>query len=141
MYDKRSNERNEKLKKEREKRQKQQEKYNEAFNNWTKNYQPYSMGKYKFEDIYDEKGDIKNFKLWREMCDFVSSEKRKKYDSWKDYDFGSMFGNKTPAIKEEDKGIYKKFYRKLAMEFHPDKCGDDGHAMQLVNDLKSSWGI
>lgn len=140
-YDKRSSERFSKRQKEQEKRKKQKEKFDEAFDDWYKNYQPYSMGKYRFSDIWNENGDIKNFKLWREMTDFVNAEKRKKYDGWKNYDFGNLFGNNTPAIKEEDKGIYKKFYRKLAMEFHPDKCGDNGHAMQLANNLKEQWGI
>lgn len=123
-------------------RQEQQKKYDEALENWTKNYQPYSMGKYKFEDLWDEKGDIKNYKLWREMCDFVSQQKRANYDKWKDYDFAGMFGgNNTPAIKEEDKPQYKRLFRILAKQCHPDIVKDDGTLMQLANKLKEQWGV
>jgi hypothetical protein len=139
-YNVRSNKRFEKRKKEQERIKKQKEKFDEAFDDWYKNYQPYSMGKYSFSDIWDEKGDIKNFKLWREMTDFVSQEKRKQYDSWKNYDFGKMFGNNTPVIKEEDKPMYKKCYKKLALAFHPDKGGSQ-EEMQFVNHLKEEWGI
>ena len=45
------------------------------------------------------------------------------------------------VIKEEDKPIYKKMYRVLAMNFHPDIIKDDGYAMKLINELKKEWGI
>lgn len=99
------------------------------------------MGKYKFEDIWDENGQVKNYKLWNEMTTFCNQQRSKQYDSsWKDYDFGKMFGNNTPAIKEEDKPLYKKMYKKLAMVCHPDK-GGTLEDMQFVNKLKEDWGI
>jgi len=141
-YNERSNIRFAKQSKEREKIRKQQEKYEKILKEWKELYQPYSMGKWQFSDLYNEKGDIKNWTKYREMTDFVRAEKKKKQDQYSNYDFGGMFGgNSSITVKEEEKPIYKQFYRKLAMEFHPDKCKDDGHAMQLINDLKSNWGI
>jgi len=140
-YEKRQEKRDEADRIARELRQNKQNRYEEAYNLWKTSYQPYSMGKYKFEDIWDKYGEINNYKLWREMCDFVDSQKKAQQDKWKNYDFGGVFGNNSVAIKEEDKSMYKQFYRKLAMEFHPDKNGGDTKAMQLVNELKNTWGI
>ena len=140
-YEKRQEKRDETDRIARELRQQKQKRYEEAYNLWKTSYQPYSMGKYKFEDIWDEYGEINNYKLWRELCDFVDSQRKTQQDRWKDYDFGGMFGSGSITVKEEDKSTYKQFYRKLAMEFHPDKLGGDTKAMQLVNELKKNWGI
>lgn len=40
----------------------------------------------------------------------------------------------------EDKSMYKKMYKKLAMSFHPDKGGTE-EDMVFVNKLKEDWGI
>ncbi len=41
---------------------------------------------------------------------------------------------------EKEKEYYKKFYRTLAVKFHPDVTGDN-EAMQFLNRLKETWGI
>ncbi|NFF80365.1 DUF3102 domain-containing protein [Clostridium botulinum] len=125
------------------KAQAKKKKYDEKFENWQKLYQPYSMGKYNFDDIWDDEGEIKNFKMWKEMCDFCDKQRKANYKEYENFNYNDWFGNgeKTLSIAEEDKPIYKKMYKKLAFEFHPDKMGGDGHAMQLVNDLKQKWGI
>jgi curved DNA-binding protein CbpA len=32
-------------------------------------------------------------------------------------------------------------YKVLALNFHPDRTGDDGEMMKLVNRVKEEWGI
>ncbi|NFO87893.1 DUF3102 domain-containing protein [Clostridium botulinum] len=125
------------------KEQEKKKKIDLAFQSWKTLYQPYSMGKYKFEDIWNDEGEIKNFKLWKEMCDFCSEQRKANYKQSENFNYDDWLGHstKTSSIAEEDKPIYKKMYKRLAFEFHPDKMGGDGHAMQLVNALKQQWGI
>jgi hypothetical protein len=70
------------------------------------------------------------------MSDFVDEQRKAQNNKWND-----LFGGNALTIREEDKPMYKQFYKKLAMEFHPDKIGGDTKAMQLVNELKKNWGV
>lgn len=138
----RSNERYAKEQEKRNKAQEQKQKYDDVMKLWKEAYQPYSMGRYRFEDIWDEKGNIKNWTTYREMTDFVRTEKQKKQDQYKNYDWDNMFGGGTSiAIKEEDKPNYKRIFRILAKQCHPDIVKDDGTLMQLANKLKEQWGV
>ena len=56
-------------------------------------------------------------------------------------DFSSYLGIKQSTYNEEDKKNFKKFYKTLAMKFHPDICNDNGEAMKLLNQLKIEWKI
>lgn len=42
---------------------------------------------------------------------------------------------------EEEKRLLKKFYRTLAMKYHPDSNDGSHEGMELINKLKSQWGI
>lgn len=121
-------------------KQEQQKKYEEELKTWDTLYQPYTMGKYSFEDIWDDIGGIKNFNLWSEMTRFVSEQRKAQQERYSKFDFNGMFNSKT-TIKEEEKQNYKKLYRILAKECHPDKTKDDGTLMQLANKLKEDWGV
>lgn len=80
-------------------------------------------------------------------------DKRKKEECKKQYNQGfehgynygyqnsySMF-NDGSSFTEEDKVLLKKFYKILAINFHPDKIGGDGEEMKLINKLKKEWNI
>lgn len=60
-------------------------------------------------------------------------------EEYKSYNNENMFA--ATYIKEEDKLIYKKIYKTLAIAFHPDKTGGDGAEMKIINGLKVDWGI
>lgn len=140
-YQKREHIRNEKQKAEYATRQAQQEKYDDALRTWREFYQPLVMGKWTFEDIWNDKGQIKDFQKWREMTDFVSKERKKSYEDTFNSFFGGSGGRNNIIVNEEDKPIYKRLYRILAKNCHPDIIKDDGQAMKLVNELKEQWGI
>lgn len=116
------------------------------------------------KDLKKLKKEIDN-KIWRKFTKEVFEENRKlykerkhrenydadgSYDPFKNYksnydysnyDWSNLLGN-TTTVKEEDKPFYKKFYRTLAINFHPDKVGESGNkAMQIINELKQNWGI
>lgn len=132
------NKKQEELKKEQERKKKAEE----TFKSWQTYYQPWTMGKWTYEQIWNENGDVINWKAWREMTDYVTKARRKASEDWSSgYDYSKLFGNKTPAIKEEDKPQYKRLYRILAKQCHPDICHDDGTLMQLTNKLKEDWEI
>ncbi|ETI88392.1 DUF3102 domain-containing protein [Clostridium butyricum] len=136
--------RNKKQKAEYEAKRAQREKYDDALRSWREIYQPWVMGKWTFEDIWNDEGDIKDFKIWLEMTEFVSKERKKSYgDAFNSYSsfFGGAGGNNKGVVSEEDKPTYKKLYRILAKNCHPDIIKDDGQTMKLVNELKEQWGI
>ncbi|MBS5984033.1 MAG: hypothetical protein KIC67_15640 [Clostridium butyricum] len=81
---------------------------------------------------------------WLEMTEFVSKERKKSYgDAFNSYSsfFGGAGGNNKGVVSEEDKPTYKKLYRILAKNCHPDIIKDNGQTMKLVNELKEQWGI
>lgn len=126
----------------RENRIKQQnkERYEKALHDWQTLYQPYSMGKYKFEEIWNEEGHIKDYALWREMHDFVQEEMKRKHREYRNT-YESLFGNRM-TVKEEDKDVYKRMKRILIKNFHPDVNKDaKGNEVDLINDLFKTIGM
>lgn len=53
----------------------------------------------------------------------------------------SYFNLSVSNYTDDEKVLLKKFYKTLAMKFHPDVCDDDGQAMQLINKLKEEWNM
>jgi len=58
-------------------------------------------------------------------------------------DYSSYFKTKSDTYTDREKQILKLFYKKLAMEFHPDKNLDTDatEKMQLLNKLKDGWNL
>jgi hypothetical protein len=91
---------------------------------------------FQFDEIYGEKGFIKDnekYELnWKQYVEFwnIKSEKRRNENRLKSF---------TPDV--EDIKFYKKCYRTLALQYHPDKTNDDGEMMKFINKLKHLWNI
>ncbi|MBY6873409.1 DUF3102 domain-containing protein [Clostridium botulinum] len=118
---------------------KREEKYKEKKEHWESIYN--YITSFKFEDIYDENCDIKDWEKYKNNDEQYKKYQQRQKDRWKDYDFGNLFGNTQMTVKEEDKPIYKRLYRTLSLTYHPDKIGGDGREMQIVNQLKEMWGV
>jgi hypothetical protein len=58
-------------------------------------------------------------------------------------DYSSYFKTNSSNYTDEEKQTLKKFYKKLAMEFHPDRNpdADTTKEMQLLNKLKEDWNL
>ena len=101
----------------------------------------YDFSKYAYEKLKEDGG------LFDSLCINQAIEysktKEVKYErtSYSNYDYKSLMSS-TP-IKEEDRKFYKNIYRNLSKIYHPDVFTGDGgeRYMQLVNDLKTQWGI
>ena len=140
-YDKIINEHWEKERKARQEREAREKKYKEAYDRWSRFYQPYVYGKYKFEGIWNNAGEIKNYNLWSEMEKLARQERDKREQEYKQQ-YSNLFGNSAEmVVKEEDKDVYKRIYRIASLKLHPDVAKDNGRAMTILNKLKEQWGI
>ncbi|WP_373205849.1 hypothetical protein [Clostridium tertium] len=118
----------------------------------------YLEDKYKFEDkygknsydkCYDVFGTLRNSEMLENIKRQYEVDKeyqRSYYENFKsnysNYNsYSSYQSNKVSNYNEDDKKKYKKLYRVLAKEFHPDRAKDDGEMMKIVNQLKEEWGI
>jgi hypothetical protein len=115
-------------------------------------------GEDAYEFCYDFFHNIKNPEYEKELRNaFEKRQEEKRFRQQRQYeqrnrsnyndnhsssDYSSKYvSSKNNAYSEEERGLLKKFYRKLAKEFHPDVTQGDGAAMVLLNKLKDSWGI
>lgn len=122
--------------------------------------QEYRNNKYKFEEkygtdtydyCYDIFGVLKNDKYLKElkvMYELKQEQQRSYYDNFKsNYNYNnqdsysSYFNIKQSNYTEDERKMLKKIYKTLAMNYHPDKCKDDGEMMKLINKLKEEWKV
>lgn len=70
-------------------------------------------------------------------------EQRNNYQSSYNNNFGSYEASafNSGLCRGKEKEYLNKFYKVLAVKFHPDVLGGDNEPMQLVNKLKEQWGI
>jgi hypothetical protein len=109
-----------------------------------------------YQLCYDIYGDLRDPHYWKQLMDayeekeqFQRERRQREQEQDESGNYNSNYGEEfekilarlTPNYAVEEKVLLKKFYRKLAKEFHPDVTKDDGAAMVLLNKLKDNWGI
>lgn len=116
-------------------------------------------GKSIFEQIYDVHLKVMNQSLYEELPR-IRAEKKKAEEEKQEYERRSReeqhkqwekyfkgFGDGSyqtgsySTYTDKEKEYLNKFYKALAVKFHPDVLGGDNGPMQLVNKLKEQWGI
>ena len=84
---------------------------------------------------------IKEDKEKREYERRSYEEFQKTWDNfYKQYTSSSYSIGLSSNYSDKEKEYLKKFYRTLAIKYHPDVIGDN-EPMQFLNKLKQSWGI
>lgn len=79
-------------------------------------------------------------KQWEER-EYERRQREERENGTHNSNYGYGVYTASATFTTEEKVILKKFYRKLAKEFHPDVAQDDGTAMVLLNKLKDIWKI
>lgn len=81
----------------------------------------------------------------KELREIMNKRKRKEEECFNNgYTYGQAKGSSVKSSMEynsNDKKLLKKFYKVLAINFHPDKIGGTGEEMKLINKLKKEWCI
>lgn len=111
-----------------------------------------------FEQIYDIHLKIMNQGLYEQLPQIRAKKKKadeekreyerkcheEQQEQWdnfyKQYTSGSYSIGSSSTYTEKEKEYLKKFYKVLAMKFHPDII-EDNEPMQFLNRLKETWGI
>lgn len=111
-----------------------------------------------FEQVYDIHLKVMNQELYgqlskiRDKKEKADEEKRnqerrereeqqKKWDDfYRQYTSGSYSVGSGSTYTDKEKEYLKKFYKVLAVKFHPDVI-EENEPMKFLNKLKESWGI
>lgn len=83
------------------------------------------------------KREYKSKKEYEEKSRSYQQEYNSNYNSYSGYGMDSFHTN---AYSEKEKEYLKKFYRVLAVKYHPDVTGET-ETMQFINKLKEEWGV
>lgn len=120
--------------------------YNIKKNEFDKKY-----GYDTYRQCYDVFGNLKNEERLIELKEQYkrNQEYQRSYheysrSSYSNYNKRSYHENNRSSYNENDKKILKKMYKKLAMEFHPDRNNnseESQRAMQIINNLKEEWKV
>jgi hypothetical protein len=126
-----------------EERKKVQKEYQKSKANFAKKY---NVDAGEFDFCFDVFGHVMNETYLNEII-----QKEKAYSSYREnsssnyssQDYSSYFKTNSSTYTDVEKLTLKLFYKKLAMEFHPDKNLDTDatEKMQLLNKLKDEWNL
>ncbi len=98
------------------------------------------------QDLYEELPQIriKKKKADEEKREYEHRSREEQQKQWDDfykkYTSGSYSIGSSSNYTDKEKEYLKKFYKVLAMKFHPDVI-EDNEPMQFLNKLKETWGI
>lgn len=111
-----------------------------------------------FEQVYDIHLKVNNQDLYEQLSKIRAKKKKadeekreyerkcreeqqKQWDNfYKQYTNGSYSIGSNSNYTDKEKEYLKKFYKILAVKFHPDVI-EDNAPMQFLNKLKETWGI
>ena len=110
------------------------------------------MQENEYDCCYDIFGKLRNKDYLQKIKDEYESRKRyeeRNYSYQENYssnynNYSGSYGTGTLKIglyTDREKEYLNKFYKALAVKFHPDVLNGDNEPMQLVNKLKAEWGI
>lgn len=101
----------------------------------------YDFSTQAYENLKDNRGVFDSLCINQAIKHSKTKEVKYERKSYDNYDYKSLLS--STKVKEEDKKFYKNMYRNLSKIYHPDIFTGDGgeRYMQLVNDLKTQWGI
>ena len=121
-------------------------KYNEAKRKFEGKY-----GYNTYDQSYDVFGKLREpitLKVIKIEYEAEQKFKRSYYsNSYSNHNYNNSSSyqvNSKSNYNDEDKKILKKMYKKLAMEFHPDRNNnseESQRAMQIINNLKEEWKV
>ena len=101
------------------------------------------MDEREYDVCYNVFGEVMN-QLYLDQIIESFRAYRSYYDSSRsNYDWGgagSYRAIESSTYSEAEKATLKRFYKTLAMKFHPDTGGTE-EDMKLLNNLKDEWGI
>ena len=103
----------------------------------------YGVDEREYDVCYNVFGEVMN-QLYLDQIIESFRAYRSYYDSSRsNYDWGgagSYRAIESSTYSEAEKATLKRFYKTLAMKFHPDTGGTE-EDMKLLNNLKDEWGI
>lgn len=71
----------------------------------------------------------------RKNEEYERKSREENYNRYKNYDYSSLFNSTTTTLTPDEKEIFKKCYKKMSFEFHPDRGGKI-EDMQVLNNLR-----
>lgn len=117
----------------------------------------YEVDSSEYDRIYDVFGNLENpdylkkiqddFKVRKEYEKKNRSYQKRFYRNYNQYSSGTGNSSYCNSISgnynDTEKSMLKSFYRELSKRFHPDSNPDKDTSgqMQLLNKLKSEWGV
>ncbi|MCD8355062.1 MAG: hypothetical protein LUE11_00615 [Clostridia bacterium] len=99
----------------------------------------------EYDRCYDVFGELRNPEYLRQL---EHQQNNSRYDdsfqsNYSYEDFSSYTDHQCSTYTNEQRGMLREFYKVLSKKFHPDlnRDRDTTKEMQLLNSLKSEWGL